>query len=175
MSAELPITAAVPRRWFGAPRWLVALLGVSLAANLLIVGMVGGAIWRHRGNPQQGFNMLGYVASLPSERRQMIFGKAGHHRAELQPIRQELRAARQAMMDVLVAEPFDRARFVATQEKHAELLVKFRKVEFAFMADLAVTLLPEERRAFARWREQRRGQGRWGEDGEDAGGKGKRP
>ena len=98
MSAELPITAAVPRRWFGAPRWLVALLGVSLAANLLIVGMVGGAIWRHRGNPQQGFNMLGYVASLPSERRLMIFGKAGHHRAELQPIRQELRAARQEAM-----------------------------------------------------------------------------
>jgi uncharacterized membrane protein len=177
MSAEAPAVVAQPRkRWFGAPRWLVALLGVSLAVNLLIAGMVGGAIWRHRTNPQQGINMIGYIASLPAERRQMIFGKAGGHRATLRPLRMEVRDARAAVMQTLAAEPFDREKFSAAQERLTEIQIKIRKAEQAFVNDLAVNLTPEERKMFVRWREMRRGPGgpgRWGgDDGDEPAAKG---
>ena len=34
-----------------APRWLLVVLFASLAVNLVIVGSVAGAVWRHRGPP----------------------------------------------------------------------------------------------------------------------------
>ena len=34
-----------------APRWLLVVLFTSLAVNLVIVGSVAGAVWRHRGPP----------------------------------------------------------------------------------------------------------------------------
>lgn len=168
-----------PKRWFGAPRWIVALLGISLAANLVIAGIVGGAILRHRDNPQQGFNMIGYVASLPAERRQMIFAKAAGHRATLRPLRLEARDARTALMQALTAEPFDREKFSAAQERLTEIQFKIRKTEQALSNDVAANLTAEERRSFLRWREMRRGPGGFGPpEGDEPAGKGppqKRP
>ena len=59
------------------PRWSLMLLIASLALNLIVVGLVAGSIWRARAHQPvtRGVtpNLLGYAASLPLERRDLIW------------------------------------------------------------------------------------------------------
>lgn len=142
---------AVPRRW---PRWRGILLVVSLALNLLVVGVVATAAIRHRLGPPPGFTqatVVTFARALPEPRRQEIMDATRAERASLRPYRAELRRARAEVRNTLVAEPFDVARFKAAHERLLEAEVSARKVAHLLFEATALRMTPDERRAFARW------------------------
>jgi uncharacterized membrane protein len=149
--------ARVVRR---APRWLLVALFASLALNLLIVGSLAGAVWRHRGPPTWAGvvipNLLGYASTFSPERRKEIWELTRDERSRLRPFRREVRAAREETIKALAAEPFDRQQFAAAQSKQAEAENRTRAAVQDLYLKIAEGLTPEERRAFAHWRDHRR-------------------
>lgn len=142
---------AVPRRW---PRWKGIVLVVSLALNLLVVGVVATAAIRHRLGPPPGFTqatVVTFARSLPEPRRREIWESTRPERMALRPYRAELRRARAEVRRTLVAEPFDPARFRAAHERLLEAEVSARKVAHLLFEATALRMTPDERRAFAQW------------------------
>ena len=142
-----------------APRWMLLLLIGSLAVNFLVIGLAAGAMWRFRGPPPLAGvtpNLLGYASTLPSDRRKALWDQTEGERQTLRPFRREVRAAREETIKALVAEPFDREKFVAAQEKQSEAEQRARQAVQGLFAKIAAGLTPEERRAFPSWREHRR-------------------
>lgn len=88
--------------------WRIVLVG-SLALNLLTVGIIGGSVLRGGGSTPRGYDFqLGPLsAGLDLEDRRKIserirrdVGRAGYNRAQR-------RAALEAMIDAVEAQPFD--------------------------------------------------------------------
>ena len=90
--------AMMARQAGRAPRWLWAALFTSLAINLVVVGLVVGAVWRLREPPGPGVmpSLLGYTTTLPTERRTQLWAEAAAERAQLRPLRRAVRTARDA-------------------------------------------------------------------------------
>src|SRR3974377_1023986 len=86
--------AAVVRR---ASPWLLVGLFASVAGNLVIVGSVAGAVWRHRGPPAWAGlvipNLLGYASTFPPERRRQIWELTRDERSRIRPFPRAARAA----------------------------------------------------------------------------------
>src|SRR5215510_527996 len=145
------------------PRWSLMLLIASLALNLIVVGLVAGSIWRARAHQPvtRGVtpNLLGYAASLPQERRDLIWTATAEQRQHIRPFRRDIRAAREEVMHAIAAEPFDGEKFAAAQGRLAEAYNRARAAVLDLDLKIAVELTPQERRAFPAWREQRRPSG----------------
>ncbi len=143
-----------------APRWMLALLILSLALNLLVIGSVGAALWRLRTPPPWAHaitpNLLGYTSTLPSDRRKALWERSAQERQQIRPFRREVRAARQETIKALGAEPFDRQRFIDAQARQAEAENRARGAVQSLYVTIAEGLTLEERRGFSRWREERR-------------------
>jgi uncharacterized membrane protein len=142
-----------------APRWMLLLLIASLAVNFLILGLAAGAMWKFRGPPPLAGvtpNLLGYASTLPSDRRKALWDGTEAERQHLRPFRRDVRTAREETIKALVAEPFDREKFIAAQDKQSEAEQRARQAVQGLFAKIAAGLTPEERRAFPRWREHRR-------------------
>jgi uncharacterized membrane protein len=135
-------------------------LVASLALNLLIVGSVAGAVWRFSKPPAWAGtitpNLLGYASTLPSQRRKELWAATVEERRLVRPYRREVRAAREETIKTLIAEPFERQRFLAAQIRQAEVEGRAREAVRNLYVKLAEQLTREERRAFPRWREHRR-------------------
>jgi uncharacterized membrane protein len=142
------------------PRWMLVALFASLAVNLLVVGSVAGAVWRFRTPPPWASavtpNLLGYASTLPSERRQHIWDQTVEERGHIRPFRRAVRAAREETIKTLVAEPFDRSKFVAAQTQQSEAENRARAAVQDLFIKIADNLSPQERHAFSLWREHRR-------------------
>ena len=150
-------TTGTPR---GMPRWMLVALFVSLAVNLLVVGSLAGAVWRHRVPRALTSvvipNLLGYASTLPTERRKQLEQQTRDERGHIRPFRREVRAAREETIKALVAEPFDRDRFLAAQARQAEAENRARSAVQDLYVKIADSLTPAERQAFPLWREHRR-------------------
>ena len=135
-------------------------LFVSLAINLVVAGSLVGAIWRAHGPPPGGLsiipNLLGYASTLPPQRRKELWDSIAEERGHIRPFRREVRAARQETVKALVAEPFDRAKFLAAQARQVEVENRARNAAQELYVKIADQLTPEERRGYPRWREHRR-------------------
>ena len=146
------------------PRWMLVALFLSLALNLIVVGSVAGAVWRFRTPPPWASavtpNLLGYVSSLAPERRKQLWEQTREERSHIRPFRREVRAAREETIKVLIAEPFERAAFLAAQARQAEAENRARAAVQDLYVKIADSLTPEERHAFPRWRDHRRPPGR---------------
>ncbi len=104
------------------PVWVKVLLGLSLALNLGIVGLVGGFVLRSDGpmrgaGPGLGYAMP-YVIALERESRRAIF-KAVREDPSL-PSRADRRAHFNDMLVALRADPMDRAAVEAVLARQAE-------------------------------------------------------
>jgi uncharacterized membrane protein len=142
-----------------APRWMLLLLVGSLAVNFLVIGLAAGAMWRFRGPPPLAGvtpNLLGYASTLPSDRRKALWDQTEGERHTLRPFRREVRAAREETIKALVAEPFDREKFMAAQARQSDAEHRAREAVQSLFTKIASDLTPDERRAFPRWREHRR-------------------
>ena len=101
--------------------FLAAILIVSLAANLLVLGFAAARLGQFR----QG-DMLERVIALgthnfPREIRREITEGLARERAELRAALDDLQEARRRMFDIMAAEPFDRA---ALEAAFAEIRAK---------------------------------------------------
>lgn len=140
-------------------RWMAAALFASLALNLVVVGATAGFLWRHSGQGPGAHrwppNLLNYTATLPAERQKELAARVAAQRANVRPLRRQLRAARDEVASVLAVQPFDKQRFEAVQ---AQLMVadqRAREAVYQLYAEIAANMTPEERRGFAEWRQQR--------------------
>lgn len=87
----------LPRR--RAARWLWGLLILSLALNLLVIGVVGGSIWAvrrggHWDAPLFMERAHRLMRGLPHERRTAVRAVFAQYRPQLEPLRREVRQAR---------------------------------------------------------------------------------
>ena len=142
-----------------APRWLWALLFASLALNLVVVGLVAGAIWRFHGPPVWASvmpSLVGYATTLPAERRKQLWEETAEERNQLRPLRREVRIARDETVNVLATEPYNRQLFIAAQARQADSEKRARVAMQELYLKIADGLTPEERRAFPHWRDRRR-------------------
>jgi|GEM_PF-1326568 uncharacterized membrane protein len=145
------------------PRWSMLVLIASLALNFVVLGLVAGSIWRARAHqpPIRGVtpNLLGYAASLPQERRDVVWNATAEQRQQIRPFRRDIRAAREEVMHAIAADPFDGEKFAAAQGRLADAYSRARAAVQALDLQIALALTPEERRGFPPWREQRRPSG----------------
>jgi uncharacterized membrane protein len=142
---------AAPRRW---PRWKGILFVVSLALNLLVVGVVATAALRHRFAPPLGFaqaTVVTFARTLPQPRQRELWDQTRTERLALRPYRAQLRRARAEVRGALVAEPFDVTRYKSAHERLLDAEIGARKVAHVLFEAMALRMTPDERRAFARW------------------------
>ena len=150
--SQTPQTPAL-KRW----RWGRILLIASLALNLLFIGAIGGSMWAmwagYWGGPRH-FAFAGAIhhlmRELPDERRHVARDVLRRHRAEVQPLRREVRKSRRAAARIMRAEPFDEAAFRSALGELRTAELKIREAIGEIAVDLAKTLTQEERRILLR-------------------------
>jgi len=158
-----------------APRWMWVLLVLSLAANLLVVGVVVGAGFTRPfvsgpGAGLLGFQLVRYSLGRSAETRTETRKILSAERPRIDPLRRELRDARQGLASAFVAEPFDAARIKAAQMKVLELERRLGEEALDALVKIAGNLTPEERRKFVERRNHHRDRDRErGRRGDEAG------
>ena len=147
-------------------RWLWVALIISLALNLLFIGVTAGAFimggpWgppRHR---IMAAAMKEVVQTMPDERRKVARELLNRVRPEIRSLRRQVRKARRATVMAFRSDPFDEATFkqAASGLKTAEM--NLRKAKTAIAIELGQYLTVEERRQFLRTVMRKRRAGRW--------------
>ncbi|WP_299553348.1 periplasmic heavy metal sensor [uncultured Tateyamaria sp.] len=132
------------------PLWAKIVLGLSLAVNLGIVGLVGGIALRGEPlggkGPGMGYAMP-YVLALPHEDRRAVFGAVRDNR-DL-PGRGARRAAYQDMVTLLKAGTFDDVAVAAVLERQSEGVAQVQKVARAVWLDRVAAMSGDERTVYA--------------------------
>lgn len=159
---ESDVNAPERRR---APGWMKALLGVSLALNVLIVAAVAGFAIRHGGpGGGGGFrDMAGLARFVPEEKRDVARTVLDANRDAFQDARQKMQAARQAAEEVFIAEPYDPEAVIRALDEVRAAGGEMLDLTHHAMADIGARLTPEERAEVVekfrersrRWRERR--------------------
>ncbi len=139
------------RRW---PRWMGLALVASLACNLLVVGTLAAAAWRHHRHgplPHQRMQatVLDFATTLPPERRRVLREATQNERVAVRPFRAELRQARAAAREALLAQPFDAERFKLAQERLLSSETRARTAAQGLFHAVVLKLSPDERIGFA--------------------------
>lgn len=159
---RMPVTnSALPSSQ--RPRSYRIVLLASLALNAVFIGGLMSAFLRHdrtlfsarAGAGQQ--NLAAYVATLPAERRTTIFKAASDKRQALMQHRGVVRRARDEAQASLALEPFDREKYLSAQTRLVQAEYDQRLSQRDMFVDIAGAMLPEERRAYIRWRGPPRG------------------
>ena len=161
MTDPVPQTAPAPNAANGPTlaRWLKPAFFASLALNLAVLGVIGGAILRGPPDGANGISRdLGFgpftEALSPEDREQLaksFVAKGGNPRE----IRRDMRAEFGQLLVVLRADPFDpaqlRAAFDAVQARGSERLDLGQQL----LSDRIVAMTPEDRAHFADRLEER--------------------
>ena len=123
--------------------WLMGLLVVSLAFNLLIVGMMIGraASPMREHHPHLGWMMHKLDKEIRAELRDSL--KA--HRQASKSIRAEMKAAQQGLHTLLSNEDFDVAATRQALSNLRDISGKFQTLAHQQMVDTLVKMKPEER------------------------------
>lgn len=145
-----PNPAPAPRKG----RWRTVVFIASLALNLVVIGLVAGAFFagRHSYIPHHldrvSMGLGDYIRALPEEARDRVLqAGGGFDRANLRERLRELRRNRDALRQVMEAEPFDIEAARAALEAHRDkALQSTRAVQDAFLEAFAA-LSPEDRAA----------------------------
>lgn len=144
--------------------WLRVLLGVSLALNLLVVGLVGGAILRFGGPdgmrpPPRTIGAVLY-RELPKEDRRAVF--AGSKRTHKERHERQ-KADAQAVSAAVRATPFDAVELAAVLDRQAARRTGFQKSVQQVWLTRVGAMSEAERLAYAD-RLERALNRRWGRD-----------
>ena len=137
----------------GGRRWMRILFTASLAFNLVILGLAGGAFWKWRHGGHWGMRGLGgpisiYLRTLPDERRAEIQKSIRPLYSDMRPLWKNIHAARDQVAEVVKADEFDREKFIAAMENMRATEFKARSALTPVLAELAGKLTAAERRNF---------------------------
>jgi uncharacterized membrane protein len=133
-------------------KWIIGILLVSLGINVFLGGLIVGRMiygprfrvadfmqQRQPANAQLGALLSGpimrIVQSIPDEHRQKFVRAMEAHRTALQSTNQGVREARVRLGEATVAEPFNRASFVAASDQLSTRTQAQRKVFVEAIAD----------------------------------------
>ncbi|SDJ84859.1 periplasmic heavy metal sensor [Aliiruegeria lutimaris] len=140
-----------PRRRTG----LRVLLFISLALNMVILGVAGGA-WlnfsRGEDHPRLIARDLGlgpYLMALEPQNRRQLEQAARSQRGKVNVNRAEWRNLYTETLEALRADPFDAERLRAAIARQSELAARSREVGLEVMVSQLEAMTPEERSAFA--------------------------
>lgn len=136
------------------PGLRIVLLG-SLALNLLVVGLVAGALLRggpfRDGSPHGREPVTPYTSAFAEDQRRDLrraLGRAFRQDHDKAPA-SDLVDSYQEALQLLRSEPFDSAAMSAILRRQAELTDKRRRAGEGILADYIAGLSAEERRAYA--------------------------
>lgn len=141
------------RRW---PRWMGIALVASLAINLLVMGALAAAAWRHhRHGPMPQLRaqatVLDFATTLAPARRQALREATLAERTAMRPFRAELRRVRAAARDVLLAQPFDAERYKLAQQQVLAAETRARTAAQGLFHAVVLKLTHDERIGFAQF------------------------
>lgn len=136
-------------------RLRLALLA-SLAVNLLGIGVIAGAVISGPPPMSRGeFGLKGFAQTLPKDRAEILHQSFLTIRPQVRELRAGARAARLEATDVLVAEPYDKAKLRSSLTRIDEAESKLRVLVSDYFIDAAEKLTIEERRELADWWKKR--------------------
>ena len=122
----------------------------SLILNVVLVGVLMGQLPRRleRGSFREQ-RMEQALKDLPQATQTRLREKFKQMRAAGDPLRDQLRAAREETLAILSAEPFDEAAYDRQVSNIDELQLQMFKKIGLVVKEIAKELPPEERRIFA--------------------------
>ncbi|WP_170360140.1 periplasmic heavy metal sensor [Ruegeria arenilitoris] len=130
-------------------RWVTVLLTVSLALNLLVVGVALGTVYRvkggHHGKGPPGFAPTLYRA-LPKEERKALRGELSERHTKGAKMRSQDFAALEA---ALRAEPFDPETVQALLQQQAQAMAELQSALQDKWLDRITAMTDAERQAYA--------------------------
>jgi uncharacterized membrane protein len=143
----------------GTSRWLQLLLVLSLSLNLLIAGAVFGGAWVVRHHPDgampgrgPAMAMMGplgkFVTTLKAERRAELREFIAKHQAGSGEFNKTMSSVRREVADVLLAAPFDPAKFEAALKRLYDAEAAARATNIAANSAFVEHLTDAERAAF---------------------------
>lgn len=150
--AALP--APAPKR----SRWLWALLIASLVVNAFLVGVIMRGLWIARANVVMTgggieASLPAFVNTLPAQRREELRQSSLPDRpGMLRPLRVEVRRARADAYRAFLADPFDKAAFIAAQARLFEAESNLRRSIQRILPEIGERMTAAERRAYTSWR-----------------------
>lgn len=131
-------------------RWLRIVFILSMAMNLLIVGLVAGALMRFdkshgRHIDRVSMGLTSYIRALPEADRTLVRGAAGDHARSRKDFLKALRKRQKALDTVLMAEPFSPEAVRQTFSDHRAFAISgSQDLQEAFVTVLE-KMSPQER------------------------------
>jgi len=133
------------------PRWVKIALALSLAANLLVVGLGIGMATHFKafGGPPRASDAGGaYTTALsPKDRREIGRDLTAQFRDTRQS-RTEVLGEYRAMLQILKTEPFDRAAAESILQRQSDIADQRRKAGERALLNRLEAMTPAERAAF---------------------------
>lgn len=138
-------------------RWLVPALVISLALNLLVVGIVIGAVTSgggkqrggHDGGPARGFIGEPFLRALPQEHRRALAEGLRENPVAMQETREALRERVQNLLTVLRTDPFDAETAARLLSEQRSLVVDRQKHGESLLLERLSTMSAAERSTYA--------------------------
>ena len=143
-------TPVRPTRSGRGLRWA---LGISLALNLAVVGMVAGAMLRDgpgmRGAMVRDLGFGPFTEELSRDDRRALRQALFERAPEIRQARQQRQEDLQALVAILRAEPFDAAALAAAMAEQEARMVGQLRLGQTVLQERIAAMTPEARRGFA--------------------------
>jgi uncharacterized membrane protein len=134
-------------------RGLRIALFVSVALNLCIIGLVGGALWHGRpeGGPRfaRDLGFGPFTEALSPEDRRALVREFGRGEGGARAFRREMRADMETLLGLLRADPLDRDALGVLFARMAERGQERLETGQGLIEERILAMPPEARRAFA--------------------------
>lgn len=131
-------------------RTLALALFASIALNLFFAGIMAGRLDHWRGGPKgpdHGPSMTRKIESaLGDSLTPELRKRLKTHSETMRETREASRSKREAIRNILLQEPFDRAAYLQALESMNEVFDRMRAETHSFMIDTVEKLTPEQRR-----------------------------
>jgi uncharacterized membrane protein len=138
------------------PSWAGVLLLASLSVNLLVLGAAAGAflLGRQHGGPglaRHDRGLMGYVRTLPAERRRVLMADMQELWSTAAAGRNELRRNRHAVLDAYIGGDLDRQQLEARLDGIDKAETAQHAANRAVLIAMVAKLTPQERKGFRDW------------------------
>lgn len=136
-------------------RWLLPLLFISLALNLLIVGIVVGWMASHGGDRRGEYGavrgLVGepFLRALPDDHRQAMLRDVMREAPRIRESRDSLRARFQAFLAALRADPYDPSAVAALLQQQRQVALQRQDIGERFLLQRIEAMTPQEREDYA--------------------------
>jgi uncharacterized membrane protein len=150
MTTDVMTAAPAPRR--RTPRWMWVLLILSLALNLLVIGIIGGSLWAVRRGGYWDAPLFierthRFMRNLSEERRAHIRSIFAQYQPELKPHWGDVREAR-VRIGQLVERGYTPEEFEAALNDLFQKEARAREASRPMIVAMINALRPDERRIF---------------------------